>query len=102
MNDLLKQMLALMPKSAQIAIIGLLLGGAAFAAHEIRYMTVADFTKSFILDLKSEVRALRRELSDDDLDPAARAILREQMEQLLDELCLEVNPDVEPYCRGRG
>lgn len=92
--------LKLIPRPMQIAIAGMVLGGAAFAGHEIRYMTVADYTKSYILELKSEIRELERELRRSDIDPGYRQVLAEQLERMIDELCYELPDD--PYCRDRN
>lgn len=93
----LLELLNLMPRAVQIAIAGMLIGGLAFAGHEVRYMTVSQFTKSYVLDLKSEIRAVQRELTDPDLDVRIAQILREQLDQMLDELCYETPND--PYCK---
>jgi len=93
----LLELLSLMPRAVQIAIAGILIGGVAFAAHETRYMTVSQFTKSYVLDLKSEIRAIRRDLSDPDIDERTKQFLREQLDQMLDELCYEAPSD--PYCQ---
>jgi hypothetical protein len=90
------ELLGLMPKSVQIAIAGILIGGAAFAAHEMRYMTVGQFTKSYVLDIKSEIRQIQKDLSDEELDARVRDMLEEQLAFLLDDLCYETPDD--PYC----
>jgi len=91
--------LRLVPVPVQIAIAGIVLGGAAFAGHEVRYMTVSDFTKSYVLDLKREIRELQKELADPDLLPRVREMLIEQLDDMVDELCYEVPDD--PYCKDR-
>lgn len=91
-------LIGLIPKSLQIPILVFMLGGAGVFAHETRYMTVADFTKSYILDLKREIRENRNDLAKTS-DPQARALIQENIEQLLDELCLEIPTD--PYCKAR-
>ncbi len=93
----LLELLNLMPKAVQIAIAGMLIGGLAFAGHEVRYMTVGQFTKSYVLDLKSEIRAVRRDLNDPDLDERTKRFLREILDQMLDELCYEAPNDL--YCQ---
>ncbi len=93
----LLELLNLIPRAVQIAVAGILIGGLAFAGHEMRYMTVGQFTKSYVLDLKSEIRAIQRELNDPDIDVRTKAILREQLDQMLDELCYEAPND--PYCK---
>ena len=95
----LTELLGLMPRPIQIALAGILLGGIAFAGHEVRYMTVSQFTKSYVLDLRSEIRALARELTNPDIDSRTRRILQEQLDQMIDELCYEVPDD--PYCKNR-
>ena len=92
------ELLNLLPKSVQIAIAGLIIGGAAFAGHEVRYMTVADFTKSYILDLKREIRSLKKDIEETNSEEV-RSMLREELEQLLDELCYELPEDW--MCRNR-
>lgn len=88
----------LIPKPLQVPLLVFVLGGAGVFAHETRYMTVADFTKSYILDLKREIRENRNDLANV-TEPAARALIIENIERLLDELCLEVPAD--PYCEAR-
>ena len=78
----------------------MLLGGLLFAGAEIRYMTVADFTKSYVLDLKSEIREIRKDLTNPNLSSEHRDDLEEQLQQLLDDLCYETdNKDL--YCKDR-
>jgi hypothetical protein len=93
--DLLKQL----PTAVQICAVSVLLGGAVVYAAESRYMTVGQYTKSYVLDLKAEIRAIRNELERDEADPGTEELLEEQLEALLDELCYEVPND--PYCRNR-
>lgn len=87
------------PKSVQAAIACLVLGGIAVYAAESRYMTVAQYTKSYVLDLKSEIRAIQTDLRDPDIPEDTKRYLREQLEVLLDDLCYEVPDD--PYCENR-
>lgn len=96
MNLILK-LIEAMPPSVRLLFIGLLLGGACFAGAESRYMTVADFTKSYILDLKGEIRQIRYELQNPELSQEHRHLLEEQLEELIDELCLETGHK-DPYC----
>lgn len=98
MNKVL-ELLGMMPRPVQIAIAGLLFGGIAFAAHEQRYMTVDQFTKSYVLALKSEIRNIKIDLADANLDARVRAVLVEQLAAMLDDLCYEMPEDV--YCRAR-
>lgn len=96
MNKIL-DLLALLPKSVQILVAGLLIGGIAFAAHEERYMTIGDYTKSYVLNLKAEIRAIRKDLKDSSLSSGEKERLQEQLQQLLDELCYESPKDT--YCK---
>jgi len=91
--DLIK----VIPLQMQVAIACLVIGGVAFAGLETRYMTVSDFTKSYILDLKREIRELEKELADPGLPPRVQEMLFEQLELMIDELCYEVPDD--PYCK---
>lgn len=91
------ELIKLVPRSVQIALVGILIGGLAFAGHEMRYMTVADFTKSYVLEIKEAIRSLRRDLRDEDLSDRDREAIKEDIEQLIDELCYEVQDD--PYCK---
>jgi len=93
------ELLKLIPKPIQLTIAGILIGGLAFAGHETRYMTVSDYTKSYILDLKGEIRETRKDLANPDLPAEVREILEEALESMLDELCYEVPDD--RYCEDR-
>ena len=93
------ELLKLIPRPIQLTLAGILIGGFAFAGHESRYMTVSDYTKSYVLDLKSEIRETRKDLANPDLAPEVREILKEALEALLDELCYEVPNDA--YCKDR-
>jgi len=92
------ELLAVIPKSVQIVVASILLGAGAVSGLETRYMTVSDFTKSYVLDLKAAIRDLRNDLQVAQSD-RERAWLREQIELLLDELCYEMPSD--PYCDKR-
>jgi hypothetical protein len=92
-------LLGLMPRPVQIAIAALLIGGIAVAAHEQRYMTVDQFTKSYVLDLKAEIRNTKKDLADPELDSRVREIFVEQLNAMLDELCYEMPEDA--YCKAR-
>jgi hypothetical protein len=80
------------------AIVGLLVVGIAYG-HEVRYMTVGQFTKSYVLDLKSLIREFRNDLKDPTLTPREREDIEEDIAALLDELCYEMPND--PECKGR-
>ena len=88
--------LKLIPVPIQIALASMIIGGTAFAGLETRYMTVSDFTKSYVLDLKSAIREIIRELENPDLTERERTWLEQELETLLDELCYE-KPD-DPLC----
>lgn len=88
-------LLNMMPKAIRLTLIGMLFGGLAFAGHEVRYMTVAQYTKSYILDLKAEIRETRRDLRSQDLPARVREILTENLAALIDELCYELPNDRE-------
>lgn len=98
MATLLK-LIEMIPQAIRLPIVFLMLGGAATLGAEARYMTVSDFTKSYVLDLKSEIRQLRQQIADPATSADVRALLREQLEALLDELCYEIPDD--PYCKNR-
>lgn len=87
------------PASVKGGIALLLLGGMGVFGAESRYMTVDDFTKSYILDLKAEIREIQKELRFEELTEREKLWLEEQLEALLDELCYEVPDD--PYCEDR-
>jgi hypothetical protein len=93
------EMLGLIPESVRVPILFLIIGGGGAFAAESRYMTVADYTKSYVLNLKSEIREIQKELADPEIDPDYRDMLMEQLEALVDELCYE-RPD-DAYCHGR-
>ena len=92
--DLLK----LIPAQVQILVVGVVLGGAAFAGAESRYLTVSQFEKSYILEIKAEIRALRRELRDDTLTEREIEMLEDYLQELIAELCYEQPDDTE--CNG--
>ena len=89
----LLDVLKLIPVSVQIAVASMVIGGAAFAGLEVRYMTVSDFTKSYVLDLKREIREIWAELEREDLTERERQWLQDELESLLDELCYETPGD---------
>lgn len=89
-------LITLLPRSMQVAIVGILLGGIVFAAHEQRYMTVGQFTRSYVLDLRTSIREIQKDLANPNLHPDVRVILVEQLALLIDELCYEMPLD--PYC----
>lgn len=84
--------LKLIPVPVQIAVASMVIGGVAFAGLETRYMTVSDFTKSYILDLKKLIRDLEQDLEDENLTDRERDWIEEELESLIDELCFE-NPN---------
>ena len=96
MNAIL-QLLALIPTTAQIMIASVLIGGAGVYAHESRYMTVGDFTKSYILELKSEIRQIKKDLGRENINQEVKEMLREQLDTLIADLCYEAPDD--PYCK---
>lgn len=79
----------LIPVPVQIAVASMVIGGVAFAGLETRYMTVSDFTKSYVLDLKKLIRDLSQDLEDPNLSDRERRWIQEELESLLDELCYE-------------
>ncbi len=91
--------LKLIPKPMQIAIAGIVIGIGAVYAHESRYMTVGQFTKSYLLDLKAEIRETKKDLSNPDLPARVREMLQANLEAMLDDLCYELPSD--PYCLDR-
>lgn len=74
-------------------------GGLIVGYAEIRFMTVADFTKSYVLDLKQAIRAARDDLKEAETE-RERRLIQEDIESLLDELC-EERPD-DPWCKERS
>ena len=89
----LLEWLKMLPASVQIAIASIIVGATAVYAHETRYMTVSDFTKSYILDLKQAIREIVRTLESEELSERERAMLESDLEALLDELCYEAPED---------
>lgn len=83
------------PKPVQMMVFG----GLLVAYGEARFMTVDDFTKSYVLDLKREIRELRKDLKEAQTD-RERDNIRDQIEVLLDDLCYELPND--PYCKDRA
>lgn len=95
-------LLTLVPKSVSLTILGILIGGSAVLGAEARYMKVSDFTKSYILTLKREIRENSNELKNAETEKE-RALIREILEGLLDDLCQRVDdPKDEPYCKNRS
>ena len=92
LTDLLK----IIPEAARVPIVFLLLGSLGVYGAEARYMTVDQFTKSYVLDLKSEIRDIQKELRDDSLSDREREMLEDLLNELIDELCYEAPDD--PYC----
>jgi hypothetical protein len=90
---LLLDLIKLIPGQVQIAIVCLIIGGVAFAGLETRYMTVSDFTKSYVLDLKKIIREIEYDLRDLDLTERERRDLEMELEELIDELCYEKPED---------
>ena len=90
----------LIPKELQIGIACLVIGGFAFAGMESRYMTVSDFTKSYVLDLKKLIRELKEDLKDPTLTARERHHLEMEIEELMDELCYEKPNDL--WCKEYG
>jgi len=93
-------LLAVIPKSVQVVIASGALGGIGYAAHEVRYMTVSDYMRGYLLELKSEIRQLKKDVERESIDPEVRDVLEDQLFALLDELCLELPDD--PYCKDRA
>lgn len=96
MSEFLK-LLAVIPSSVRVVIVAVVLGIGIAYAHETRYMTVSDFTKSYVLDLKKTIRELNYELRRPDLTPRERIFLEEQIANYVAELCYEMPSD--PQCR---
>jgi hypothetical protein len=92
MNFLL-DFIKLIPVSLQVAIASMVIGGAAVYGAESRYMTVSDFTKSYVLDLKKSIREIMRTLDDEMLTDLEREWLEIELEELIDELCYEAPED---------
>ncbi len=90
-------LLTLLPKSVALSVASIVIGAAAFAGMETRYVTAGAFQKSYVLQLKREIRELRRELRSE-TDPERRADLEDDIAALIDVLCLEVPADRE--CAG--
>lgn len=88
----------LIPVPVQIAIAGIVIGAATVYGAESRYMTVSDFTKSYVLDLKKMIREIRKDLKDETLTDREREHLQAEIEELMDELCYEKPDDL--WCKG--
>jgi hypothetical protein len=95
MGEFLKLLQAL-PKMVQIVIISVILGVGFAYAHEARYMTISDFNKGYILDLKKNIRDIQATLRTATLSPVERRIYAEELAQMIAELCYEVPND--NYC----
>jgi hypothetical protein len=89
---LILDVIKLIPVPIQITIAAIIIGIGVAYAHETRYMTVSDYTKSYVLDLKSAIREIMKELDDPNLTERERIWLEGQLEELIDELCYE-KPD---------
>ena len=87
----LTNLLNFVPKPVAAGVVIFVLGGGAVVGMEMRYMTVAEFTKSYVLDLKSEIRDLRDDLKDAETE-RERRLIQEDIDRLIDELC-EERPD---------
>ena len=85
------EFLSLIPKSAQVVIASLALGGAAVFGLESRYVTASQFTKNYVLTLKQEIREVRKLLKDTNLTEHEREMLEEDLAELIDELCYETD-----------
>lgn len=83
----------LLPTPIQITVAAVILGMSVTWAMESRYMTVSDFTKSYVLDLKSLLRDLNKDLQDEELTDREREWIEEEIESLTDELCYEMPED---------
>lgn len=94
---ILLDLINLIPKELQIGIACLVIGGVAFAGLETRYMTVSDYTKSYVLDLKKAIREIQNDLRSLDLTERERLHLEMELQELIDELCYE-RPDDKIYC----
>jgi len=92
------ELLKLIPIPVQVAVASMVLGGVAFAGLETRYMTVSDFTKSYVLDLKKLIREIERDLEELTLTERERRIMEMELEELIDELCYEKPSD--RICQG--
>ena len=93
----LLDLIKLIPLNMQIGIACLVIGGLAFAGLETRYMTVADYTKSYVLDLKKAIREIEYTLRIEELTERERHRLEVELQELIDELCYE-KPDDKIYC----
>ena len=99
MGNFLK-LLDSMPKSVQMVLAALALGVGVAYAHESRYMTVSDFTKGYVLELKKAIREMEGILRTPTLSPTEREIYNEELEELIAELCYEI-PNDNRYCSIR-
>ena len=90
-------LLGFLPKPVAIALAGMVLGGVAFAGADFRYVKASDFAKSYVLQLKREIRDLRKDIREE-TDDRMRDQLRDDLEELIDELCYEAPNDRE--CQG--
>lgn len=86
------------PVTIQIAVGGIILGVGGLVAADSRYVLASLYDKSFVLQSAAAVRELRKELriaeDQEDID-----LIREEIEQILDDMCYEA-PD-HAYCKDR-
>lgn len=93
------KILELIPQSYRLPIILVLSGVGLAYGHEIRYVTASDFTKSYVLNLRGEIRELRKELREA-ATASEKERIQEQIDAMIDELCYEVPTD--SYCKERA
>lgn len=78
--------------SAVAALIGTIAGGvwALDARMEAKFVPVSQFEKFYINSLQAQIRELERIIREED-DPRLLELYELDLEELLDEYCLEVD-----------
>lgn len=99
MNFLVK-LIDWVPVAARVPVLLFVMFSTLAVGAELRYLPAADYKKGYILQLRGEIRELTRDIANPDISPDAKKLMREQLEELLDELCLETS-ERDPYCKAR-
>ena len=90
--------LKLIPPQVQVVVASVVLGAAVVYAAESRYVSMDQFQKAYILDVKRMIRELQQLLREDELTERERHEIELEIEFLIDELCYELPED--RMCHG--